>query len=121
MARELTYTAASTTTGMTDTFIPKTSFIVMIVHNGDLASSPMATPPTFETYEVECLPTNLPDGTDGWIRAPGSDLLTGSTKITDVTASPGFKYRIKKGGAEVATGGLEFYWDHITSLRSIYN
>ncbi len=106
MARQLEY---DETNHRSSTFVPQTTFIVMgsVIETGD-------------TYQVECQPTNLATNST-WTQVRGSEDLTGTEPMTGVNGSPGFRYRVNRTAGSGARTGTIFYWDHVTSLRSIYN
>ena len=106
MARELEYDG---TNHRSSTFVPETTFIVMgsVIETGD-------------TYQVQCQPTNLAT-TGTWTKVRGSQDLTPTEPMTGVNGSPGFRYRVNRTAGTGARTGTTFYWDHVTSLRSIYN
>ena len=106
MARQLEYDG---THHRSSTFVPQTTFIVMgvTITSGD-------------TYQVQCQPTNVAESSS-WTKAPGSEDLTNAVLATGVNGSPGFRYRVNRTAGTGARTTTIFYWDHVTSLRSVYN
>ena len=111
MARKLSY---NTTRNATETFVPKTGFFVFITNNG-------ASLPTNETYEVQMVPSQEADNSNEWQTVPGATPLQTTVRLTQAQGSPGFKYRIHRDGSVGPGSDVEFYWDHVTTLRSVNN
>lgn len=121
MARQLTFT---TTLGppalrATNSFVPNTTFILFVDTNADLQGT--GGTPT-EAYQIEFQPTNIEED-DTWLPAPGTNngVLQLSTKYSTVTGSPGFRYRVRQTTGTTQSTDIGFYWDHVTSLRSVFN
>ena len=111
MAKQLTY---DSTANATEIFRPQTNFIVFIANNGSQLGSN-------ETYVVQMLPDQLPDSSSDWQNAPGAITLQTIVRLDEANGSPGFKYRILRTGTAGPGTNVQFYWDHVTTLRSVYN
>ena len=110
MAKVLTIEAGERNS---QTFVPQTSFLV---YAGGVPNPPA-------TYQVQMRPKGV---SSTWVAAQSnrtvpdlSDAATGNSLL--VNGSPGFEYRVY-ASANVPVGmTATLYWDHVTSLRSIYN
>lgn len=111
MAKQLTY---NSTDNVTEVFRPQTNFIVFIANGGaNLGSN--------ETYIVQFVPDQEADNSNEWQDAPGAIPLQTTVRVDEVNGSPGFKYRIRRTGSSGPGANVEFYWDHITTLRAVYS
>ena len=107
MARQLTIRNGQQSS---QSFVPQTSFLV---YGAGLPGTPA-------TYQVQMRPTGV--STAAWIPADTNKAnanLSSSVSSALVNGSPGFEYRIQAVGTTSAD--VVLYWDHITSLRSVYN
>ena len=92
------------------TFVPQTSFLM---YGAGLPATPA-------TYQIQMRPRDVSNA--AWIPAQtdiSNSNLSSSVVSAVVNGSPGFEFRIFAVAATSANVSL--YWDHITSLRSVYN
>ena len=104
MARSLSIATGDTNT---ETFVPQTTFLVYA------AGIPGST-----TFTVQMRPRGISTAT--WVSAQSSGTLTDTSTSAVVNGSPGFEFRIARTTG-TTTVARTFYWDHVTSLRSVYN
>ena len=103
MAKSLSIAAGGETT---ETFYPNASFLVY---------GPGI--PTSTTFQIQMRPKGV--GTADWVSAVTANHLEDSTPSAGVSGSRGFEYRIHRT-AGTTTAARTFYWDHVTTLESIY-
>ena len=105
--------AKSVSIATTDTesegFRPQTNFIVVASQAASLTGQ----------YVLQIRSIN-PTGT--WVEMASAPMQLATTnKVIAASGSPGFEYRIFRKGGTAETADLTFHWDHVTTLRSVYN